>query len=100
MADDLIFEWDPWKNVANRRKHGVSFEEAVNVFRDREAMAYFDEAHSESEDRFAIVGVSRRLRTLVVSYCHREKGAVIRILSARKATRKEQAEYVERLTPL
>jgi uncharacterized DUF497 family protein len=87
---DLRFEWDERKNQVNRRKHGVSFEEARSVFFDENAVEFYDDEHSEWEDRFLMLGLSARLRMLLECYCHRARGSVIRIISARKATKKEQ----------
>lgn len=89
---ELKFEWDERKSVDNERKHGVSFAEAQTVFYDENAMEFFDPDHSEDEDRFIMLGVSTRLRTLVVCYCHR-RGRAIRIISARKANKNEEKEY-------
>ena len=90
---DIRFEWDRTKAAFNRRKHGVSFEEAQTVFYDDHAIEFFDPDHSEREDRFIMLGVSFKLRLLVVCHCVREAQSVIRILSARKATRQEAKQY-------
>ncbi len=90
---DVDFEWDPAKSTANRAKHGVSFEEAATVFEDESGLLIPDPAHSESEDRFVLLGLSSRARVLVVVHCYRESESVIRIISARKATRREHAQY-------
>jgi len=87
------FAWDQRKNKENRRKHGVSFEEAQTVFLDENAIRFFDPDHSEEEDRFLMLGISFQLRILVVCHCFRSEDAVLRIISARKANRKEEAEY-------
>ena len=89
----LRIVWDPKKDAANRRKHGVTFEEAHTVFFDENAIEFFDPDHSEDEDRFLLLGLSFRLRVLVVCHCHRESDGIIRIISARKATRKERSHY-------
>lgn len=89
----IKFEWDPRKDSANQRKHGVSFEEAQSVFFDENAVQFYDEHHSEQEDRFIMLGLSIRSRILVVCHCERESGNVIRIISARKATRSESKYY-------
>jgi hypothetical protein len=68
----LRFEWDDRKSTVNRRKHGVSFEEARTVFFDENALMRPDEDHSEDEDRFVLLGLSARLRTLVVCHCYRQ----------------------------
>lgn len=90
---ELRFVWDDSKNRANRQKHGVSFEEAQTAFLDENAQVYADPDHSEDEDRFILLGVSSQLRVLVVCHCYRERDAVIRIISARKANRVEQLDY-------
>ena len=89
----LRFVWDAGKNLANRRKHGVSFEEAQTVFYDENAMVYFDPDHSEEEDRFILLGMSLQLRVLVVCHCYQEGESVVRIISARKADKREQEGY-------
>ena len=89
----LHFEWDEAKNRANQRKHGVTFQEARTVFYDEEAIEFFDGEHSGREDRFLLLGLSARLRVLMVCHCHREGGNVIRIVSARKATGTERKLY-------
>jgi uncharacterized protein len=91
--DDIRFEWDEKKNRQNIRKHGVSFEEAQSVFLDDHAMRFSDPDHSEDEDRFLMLGLSFTLRVLVVCHCYRERDVVIRIISARKATRQERVHY-------
>lgn len=90
---ELRFEWDERKNRANQRKHGVAFEEARSVFFDQQAVEFYDDEYGESEDRFLLLGVSATLRILMVCHCLREGGNVIRIVSARKATKNEQREY-------
>lgn len=89
----LRFEWDPRKAAANLRKHGVSFADAQTVFADEHARLIDDPDHSEDEARFLLLGLSSALRLLVVAHCYRAEGNVIRIISARKATREEQACY-------
>ncbi len=90
---ELMFEWDEKKNRQNQRNHRVSFEEAQTVFFDENAVEFYDDKHADSEDRFLLLGVSAKLRVLMVCHCLRENGNVIRILSARKATKNEQREY-------
>ena len=92
--NEIRFEWDKLKAVVNKRKHGVSFEEAQTVFYDENAVLFDDPDHSRSEDRFIMLGMSYKLRALVVSCCERH-GDVIRIISARKAARHEAQYYVE-----
>ncbi len=90
---DLLFEWDNRKDRANTKKHGVSFEEARTAFYDENAIQYFDPDHSEDEDRFLLLGMSIKLNVLVVCHCFRKSEAVIRIISARKASSGEEQEY-------
>jgi uncharacterized DUF497 family protein len=91
--DEIRFVWDERKNRANQRKHGVPFEEARTAFYDERAKLYPDPDHSDDEARFILLGISHRLRTIVVCHCYREKESVIRIISARKADKDEQREY-------
>ena len=91
--DDLRFEWDESKNRQNIRKHGVSFEEAQTVFLDEQAIRFYDPDHSQDEDSFIMLGISFKLRILVVCHCYKESDSVIRIISARKATRQEAKHY-------
>ena len=88
-----VFRWLPEKAHSNLRKHGVAFEEAASVFRDALSVTIADPLHSAEEDRFVIVGLSDRDRTLVV--VHSEVGDTIRIISARLATRTERRKYEE-----
>ena len=92
----ISFEWDPNKNRLNLKKHGISFEEAKSAFADENAKLIDDPDHSETEDRFILIGLSLRNRTLVVCHCYRESEEIIRIISARKATRKEKTSYSQR----
>lgn len=89
----MRFDWDPAKAAANLKKHQVSFEEAKTVFYDDFAVQFFDDAHSTSEERFIMLGLSSDARLLVVCHCERSHGEVIRIISARKATRAEATHY-------
>jgi uncharacterized protein len=89
----IRFEWDPAKAKANERKHGVTFDEAQSVFHDEYATQFFDEENSTDEERFIILGMSAGARLLIVCHCERANGEVIRIISARKATRRESAHY-------
>ena len=93
--DDIKFDWDKSKASLNKKKHGISFEEAVTVFYDDDALEFHDPDHSEEEDRFFMVGLSFRTRILIVSHCVRGVGSVIRIISARKATKQETQKYWE-----
>ena len=89
----ISFSWDERKNEFNKKKHGVSFDEAKTVFFDENAIRYFDPDHSDDEDRFLMVGVSQRLRIVIVCHCFRGQDSVIRIISARKATKGEGDNY-------
>jgi uncharacterized DUF497 family protein len=89
----LRFDWDPDKADLNFTKHGISFEEAMSVFFDDRAVQFYDDEHSEWENRFLMLGLSSRFRILLVCHCIREDDNVIRIISARKATRKETMYY-------
>ena len=89
----LEFEWDTKKDKSNTKKHGISFEEARTAFYDEYAIQFVDPEHSESEDRFLLLGSSFNLKTLVVCHCFREEETVIRIISARKADKDEEQYY-------
>lgn len=89
----LEFEWDLKKAKSNIKKHGVTFEEAQSVFYDEYAIQFYDPEHSESEDRFILLGTSFKSKTLVVCHCFREKETKVRIISARKADKDEQQVY-------
>lgn len=89
----IKFEWDLPKAAANLKKHQVSFDEAKSVFYDEFAVQFFDEEHSSGEDRFLMLGMSSGAKLLIVCHCEREHGEVIRIISARKATKRESAFY-------
>lgn len=89
----ISFSWDDRKSESNKKKHGVSFDEAKTVFYDEGAIRYFDPDHSEDEDRFLMVGMSQQLRIIIVCHCFREEDSVIRIISARKATKSEEEGY-------
>jgi len=91
----INFEWDENKNAINKKKHNISFEEAKTVFYDEEALVIEDSEHSEYEERFIILGMSASLKLLVVCHCYRESETIIRIISARRATKRESAQYFE-----
>jgi hypothetical protein len=91
----MRFEWDDAKNTAHFDKHDIWFEEAQTVWADRYAAEYFDSDHSESEDRFIRVGHSTRSRVLLVVFCERNRGRLVRIISARKATSREVKAHEE-----
>ena len=90
----LAFEWDEHKNQINQRKHGISFEEASSVFYDDRAILFDDPLHSEEEERFLLLGMSDEANVCLVCHCYRASETVIRIISARKATKKEEDRYV------
>ncbi len=94
----FIFTWDDDKNISNQRKHGISFEDAQTVFFDENAIEFDDPDHSISEERFILLGLNQSLKVLVVCHCYRKDDAEIRIISARKATKKEQIVYFRRLS--
>lgn len=90
---ELKVTWDPRKAQANLRKHGVSFGEAQSVFYDEHATLFFDDTHSDSEDRFLLLGLSSGFRILLICHCYRESDEIIRIISARRATKSESELY-------
>jgi uncharacterized DUF497 family protein len=90
---EIKFAWDATKAAENIKNHGVSFEEAQTVFYDNFATEFYDDKHSEWEDRFLLLGLSANLRLVMVCHCYREGESVIRIISARKATAKESKYY-------
>ena len=92
----LRFSWSQAKARANLRKHGVEFEEARTVFHDENAIQFYDDDHSIGEDRFIMLGTSYRLRVLVVVHTETGRGEIIRLISARKATAREQEHYTGR----
>ena len=91
--DKIKFEWDEQKNELNKKKHKISFEEAKTVFYDEEALLIYDPEHSQEEERFIILGFSKMANLLVVCHCYRASNTVIRIISARKATKSESKQY-------
>ena len=93
--DEVRFQWDPRKAAANLRKHGVSFTEAETVFADEHGLLLDDPEHSETEDRFSLLGSSAGGRLVVVIHAYRAAAGVIRIISARKADRLERRQYQE-----
>lgn len=95
MAGELEFEWDSRKASWNHRKHGVSFDEAKTAFLDENARLMSDPEHSDDEERFVLLGLSTRLRLLVVCHCYRKRSDAIRIISARRADRSERRQYSE-----
>lgn len=89
----IKFEWDTVKAASNKKKHGVSFEEAQSVFYDEFAVQFFDEDNSVPEERFLMLGFSDEARLLMVCHCERDQGGIVRIISARKATKNESNHY-------
>lgn len=89
----IEFEWNPSKAISNKKKHNVSFEEAQSVFYDDFAVQFYDEENSEIEDRFLMLGLSNESKLLLVCHCEKEEGNIIRIISARKATKNESKLY-------
>lgn len=96
--EGITFSWDAEKNRKNKVRHAVSFEEALTVFYDEEAIVIFDAGHSIAEDRFVIIGTSSQLHLLVVCHCYRQEDEEIRIISARKANRRERRQYEESIS--
>jgi len=93
MIDEITFSWHDGKDRENQRKHGVAFDEASTCFSDENARLKQDPEHSQEEDRYLLLGFSAKLRLLVVSHTYREDDQQIRIISARRATRKERKQY-------
>lgn len=89
----LKFEWDNNKDKINSKKHGVSFDEAQTVFYDEYAIQFFDPDHSENKDRFLLLGMSFKLKTLVICHCFKQEETIVRIISARKADKDEEQAY-------
>lgn len=90
---NIEFAWDRRKARSNLVKHGVSFEEAQSVFLDESARLIDDPDHSEDEERFLLLGYSFQARCLIVNHCYRESDSVIRLISARRATKHEEEVY-------
>ena len=88
-----LFEWNRDKNLSNIEKHGISFKEAALTFFDPNAATINDTAHSQDEERFLLIGLSEKYRLLTVCHCYRDNEAIIRIISARKATKQEENKY-------
>ncbi len=94
----MLFTWDDNKNISNKRKHGISFEEAQTVFFDENAIEFDDPDHSINEERFILLGLNQNLKVLVVCHCYPSNESEIRIITARKATKKEQTVYFRGLS--
>ena len=95
VIDDKRFDWDISKNTININKHGISFKEAASVFSDENAIYFDDESHSDHEERFIVIGKSKKLNILMVCHCYRNGDTVIRLISARKANEYETSQYKE-----
>lgn len=91
--EHLDFTWDERKAESNARKHGVTFQEASEVFEDRFGRVIDDPDHSLEEQRFIIIGMSISARVLTVVHCIRAAGSIVRIISARRATKNEEGQY-------
>jgi uncharacterized protein len=89
----ISFEWDDNKNIRNKKVHGISFEEAQTSFYDKYARFIPDILHSEQEERFLLLGYSSKARLLTVCHCYRKNDDIIRIISARKASKFETEQY-------
>jgi uncharacterized DUF497 family protein len=96
IMNGLLFEWDELKSSSNKKRHGLSFEDAKTAFFDENALVIHDPEHSEEEDRFILLGLSAKLRILVVCHAYRKSAQIIRIISARIASRPEQKQYWQR----
>ena len=97
IMNDIKFQWDDNKNKINQKKHKISFEEAQSVFFDEKALIIDDPEHSLEEERFIILGLSKKANLLVVCHCYRKSDTIIRIISARKATVRETISYNKNL---
>lgn len=93
----LEFDWDENKNILNHRKHGLWFEECISAFNDKLGRLFHDVAHSDREDRYVLVGMTADQRLLVIVHTFKESEACIRIISARRATKRERLFYEERI---
>ena len=88
-----IFEWDREKNLSNIRKHGITFKIAAKAFLDPDAVKVDDDDHSQDEDRFILIGISESDKILAVCHCYRDKGNIVRIISARPPNQYEKQVY-------
>jgi len=89
----IKFEWDEAKAASNLKKHQISFEDAKSIFFDEFGIQFYDEEDSHEEDRFLMLGMSSEAKLLIVCHCERDHGETIRIISARKATKREGTFY-------
>ena len=90
---DMLFDWDENKAIANERKHGISFLEAMTIFGDSNAVLIDDDLHSDEEERFILLGMSKGTNLLMVCHCYRDEYDAIRLISARKANKHEEKIY-------
>lgn len=95
IMEKINFEWDENKNTINKKKHGLSFEEAKEVFGDDNAILFDDPDHSIGEERFLIIGMIKSQKVCIVSHCYRNNDDIIRIISAREATKNEKKTYLK-----
>ena len=93
MMDAYKFEWDKRKAESNFRKHNVTFEQAKTVFNDENALIFYDDFHSDDEDRFIIIGKDLQRLELRVCHCYRDGDSIIRIITARTANKSEIEMY-------
>jgi uncharacterized DUF497 family protein len=93
--NEIDFDWDPNKAAGNIRKHGISFEEASSAFYDERSRLIYDPDHSQDDDRYILLGVSEESRLLMVCHLYKENDRLIRIISARPATKDERRQYQE-----
>ena len=93
MVQEIQFTWDNQKASQNQLKHRISFNEATTAFYDQHARVTYDEEHSEEEERFILLGLSVKARLLIVVHCFHHQDRIIRIISARKASKRETEQY-------
>ena len=93
LLQNHYFNWNKEKNLANIRKHGIPFKEAATVFLDPYATLIDDDIHSHNEERYIVIGMSKKLNMLMVCHCYKNDSEIIRIISARTATKEEQKLY-------
>ena len=90
---DMLFDWDENKARINENKHGISFLEAMTAFNDPNAIIIDDDEHSDDEERFILLGMSSEVNLLMVCHCYRDEDDIIRLISARKANKRENRKY-------
>ena len=89
----MVYEWDESKSISNYKKHGIWFDEAQTIWADDKSSEFFDPEHSSNEERYIRIGHSSSMRILLVVFCEKMEGEIIRIISPRKATKREVGEY-------